>query len=55
MDIKFHPQRVSNLRKFADNYNWFGLKFPVLIKDIGKFENKNNVLVNVLAVEDEDI
>ena len=30
------PQRVSNLRKFKDNYNWSGLEFPVSIKDIGK-------------------
>ena len=55
LDIMFHPQHMSNLRKFADNYKWFGLKFPVSIKDIGKFKNKNNVSVNVLAGEDQDI
>ena len=49
------PQRVSNLRKFSDNYNWSGLEFPVSIKDIGKFETKNNISVNVLAVEGRDI
>ena len=49
------PQRVSNLRKFKDNYDWSGLEFPVSIKDIGKFESRNNVSVNVLAVEDRDI
>ena len=49
------PQRMSNLRKFADNYDWSGLKFPVSIKEIGVFETNNNVLVNVLAVEDRDI
>ena len=49
------PQRVSNLRKFMDNYGWTGLEFPVLIKDIGKFETNNNVSVNVLAVEGKDI
>ena len=49
------PQRVSNLRKFKDNYDWSGLEFPVSIKDIGKFETNNNVLVNVLAVEGRDI
>ena len=32
------PQRVSDLRKFKDNYDWSGLEFPVSIKDIGKFE-----------------
>ena len=49
------PQRVSNLRKFTDNYNWSGLEFPVSIKDIGKFETRNNISVNVLAVEGRDI
>ena len=49
------PQRVSNLRKFTDNYDWSGLEFPVSIKDIGKFENRNNISVKVLAVEGRDI
>ena len=49
------PQRVSNLRKFTDNYDWSGLEFPVSIKDIGKFETKNNISINVLAVEGRDI
>ena len=49
------PQRVSNLRKFTDNYDWSGLEFPVSVKDIGKFETRNNISVNVLAVEGRDI
>ena len=49
------PQRVSNLRKFMDNYDWSGLEFPVSIKDIGKLETRNNISVNVLAVEGRDI
>ena len=49
------PQRVSNLRKFTDNYDWSELKFPVSTKDIGVFETNNNVSVNVLAVEGRDI
>ena len=49
------PQRVSNLRKFKDNYDWCGLEFLVSIKDIGKFETRNNISVNVLAVEGRDI
>ena len=46
LDIKFHPECVSKIRKFVDNYDWSGLEFPVSIKDIGKFENKNNVYKN---------
>ena len=49
------PQRVSNLRKFTDNYDWSELEFPVSIKDTGKFENRNNISVNILAVESRDI
>ena len=49
------PQRVSNLRKFMDNYDWSGLEFPVSIKEIGKFETRNNISVNVLAVEGRDV
>ena len=49
------PQRVSNFRKFTDNYDWSGLEFPVSIKEIGKFEARNNISVNVLAVEGRDI
>ena len=55
MDIKFNPECVSNFRMFVDNYDWSGLKFPVSIKDIGVFETKNDVSVNVLAVEGRDI
>ena len=49
------PQRVSNYRKLRDNYDWSGLELPVSIKDIGKFETRNNISVNVLAVEGRDI
>ena len=49
------PQRVSNLSKFMDSYNWSGLEFPVSIKNIGKFETRNNISVNMLAVEGRDI
>ena len=49
------PQRVSNLMKFKDNYDWSGLEFPVSIKDIGKFANRNNISIDVLTVEGRDI
>ena len=49
------PQRVSNLRKFTDNYDWSGLEFTVSIKDIREFEMNNNISINVLASEGRDI
>ena len=50
-----NPQGVSNLRKFTNNYDRSGLEFSVSTKDIRKFETRNNVSVNVLAVEGKDI
>ena len=49
------PQRVSNLRKFTNNYEWSGLEFPISIKDIREFEIKNGIPINVLVVEGRDI
>ena len=46
---------LTGLNKFKDNYDWSELEFPVSIKDIGKFETRNNISVNVLAVEGRDI
>ena len=55
MDINSHPEQVSNLREFTDNYDWSGLEFPVSIKGIGKFEVKNGISINVLGLEGEGI
>ena len=49
------PQRVSNLRKFTDNYDWSGLKFPVSIENIKDFEMNNDISINLLSVENRDI
>ena len=55
MDIDSHPERVSDLREFSDNYDWSGLEFPVSLKQIEKSEAKNNISVNVLGFEGKDI
>ena len=50
-----NPQRVSNLRKFTDNYNWSGLKVPVSIENIKDFDMNNDISINVLLVENRDM
>ena len=55
MEISSHPERTSNLKIFINDYDWSGLEFPVSIKKINKFEENNNVSVNVLGIEDQDI
>ena len=54
-NIKSHPERVSNLIKFSNDYDWSGLEFPVSTKDIGLFEIRNNVSINVLSVDGRKI
>ena len=46
---------MSNYKKFADNYDWSGLEFPVAINKIGVFEKKNDVSVNVLAIKGPEV
>ena len=55
MKIDSHPERVSNLRKFEDDYDWTGLEFPVPTKSISKFETRNDISVDVLAIEGKEI
>ena len=49
VDIKSHPECISNLRKHVDNYDWSGLEFPLSIEGISKFEKKNDIIVNILG------
>ena len=41
---------MSNLKRFANNYNWSGLEYPAAINKIIEFEKKNGIAVNVLGV-----
>ena len=48
-------QRMLNLKKFADNYDWSGLEFPVTINKISVFERKNDFSVMVLALKGPEV
>ena len=54
-DIGSHPETISNLRKFVNDYDSSGLEFPVSLKRIEKFEIEINISVNVLGLEDKEI
>ena len=47
--IKHHPERISLLRPYENQYNWKGLEFLVSIKKIDKVEKSNpGISVNML-------
>ena len=48
---KAHPDCVSNLKKFPNNYDWSRLEFPIAINKMEVFKKKNDVSVMVLALK----
>ena len=52
--VERDAERVTKiLIKQSEKYNWDGIEFPMKLKDIHKFENNNNVNVNVFSFDDE--
>ena len=51
--LENNPERIDrNLRETSKVLNWEGLKFPVNLSDINKFENHNSsISVNVFCYE----
>ena len=49
--IDKHPQRISKIKPFIDNYNWNNINFPTAKKDWNRFElNSKDVALNILYV-----
>ena len=51
--VEKHPERIDRqFRETSKVFNWRGLKFPVNLGDINKFENHNSsISVNVFGFE----
>ena len=48
-NIESHPERISNIKPFVDQYNWKGIDFPAEIKDWKKFEKSLKVPFTIYA------
>ena len=49
--IKNHPEKISKLKPFIENYNWEDIKFPSHLKDWKSFEQNNKTIaLNILFV-----
>ena len=47
--IDNHPERISNLKSYINDYNWQGLEFPTQSRDWEKFEkNDKSIALNIL-------
>ena len=49
-NINNHPEKLSKLRPFIDQYNWKDIEFPQTNKDWKKFELNNKVALNILYI-----
>ena len=54
-DIDNHPKGISKLRRYEDDFKWDGMKFPASIRDIKRFESRNEITINILAFEDKKV
>ena len=49
-NINNHPERISKIKPFIDQYNWKDIDFPATSKDWRKFELNNEIALNILYV-----
>ena len=50
-NIETHPERISKIMPYLDEYNWEGIEFPAGPKDCKKFEqNYKEIALNTLFV-----
>ena len=54
-EINNNPERISKLKRFGKDFDWSGKGFPVSFKYITKFEFRNQISINLLAIEDKEI
>ena len=51
-NIENHPERISNIKPFINQYNWEGIDFPAGLKDWKKFERNNKTIaLNILFMQ----
>ena len=48
--IRKNPQRISKIKPFIYQYNWKDIYFPSISKDWKKFEQNNEIALNILYV-----
>jgi hypothetical protein len=54
-EIASHPERVSHYEKFMNELQWKETDFPMAINKIPFFEKKDNIKVNVYAIDEDSV
>ena len=53
-EIGKNSERITKLKRYEGDFDWSGMEFPVSAKDIKRFENRNQISINILAIEVDD-
>ena len=48
-------QQISKLRRYENDFQWDGIEFPVSFRNIKRFEYRNEITINILAVKDKKV
>ena len=49
-NVRNHPERISNITPFLNNYNWKDINFPARIDEYKQIERNNkNIALNILS------
>ena len=54
-EIGKNPEQITKLKRFETDFNWTRVGFPVSFRAIKRFESRNQISINVLAVEGKQI
>ena len=54
-NIDNHPERITKLRKYEDEFDWSKIKFPALFRDIKRFETRNEITINILVFKGKQV
>ena len=54
-DIDNHPERISKLWRYENEFHWSKIKFPVTLRDIKRSESRNEITINILAFEGNQV
>ena len=54
-EMKWNPERVSNIKPFINKYNWKGINYPSKIDDWKMFEKNNpTIALNILYTKEKE-
>ena len=54
-EIGDHPERISKLRRYEDDFDWDGIGFPASTRDIKRFKSRNEITISILSFKSKKV